>query len=307
PENAWTVTFSDNVEQIATPTSEYRGFSIWDTTDSELSETVQSPDGQMAYASAFSPDGTRLAIGVAAPEQGVRIRDLKAGRYFDFRAPVGVESATPPIAVAYSRDGTKLAASARGWRTYVFDVETGDLLQELLPNERAYAITFSHDSQYLVTGNWSGVAQQWSVETGEAYGPPMEHPGSLWSVAYSRDGKLLATVTKDRERDDRFAVYVWLVGWGYPYHHIVLPVHPAAPDRGNSHATVQFDEAGNLLFRGETADAISIWPMPVLPDDLAELELKTHIALGLRRSAVGTVEAIPWQEWRELRATLAKH
>lgn len=57
------------------------------------------------------------------------------------------------------------------------------------------AIALNSAGTVLATGGPQGAAQRWSLATGEALGEPMAHDGPVHSVAYSPDGKLIATAS----------------------------------------------------------------------------------------------------------------
>jgi WD40 repeat protein/tetratricopeptide (TPR) repeat protein len=52
---------------------------------------------------------------------------------------------------------------------------------------------FSLDGRTVLTGSKDGSAQLWNVTTGRPVGEPMLHPGCVWAVAFSPDGKTIVT------------------------------------------------------------------------------------------------------------------
>lgn len=93
---------------------------------------------------------------------------------------------------AFSRDGHLLATGADDGSASVWDVGTGALLHRLTGHHgRVLAAVFSPVGNLLATAAADDVARLWNVSSGT-----LERditPGAAWHVAFSPDGKLLAT------------------------------------------------------------------------------------------------------------------
>lgn len=162
--------------------------------------------GDEVYGVAWSPDGGRLAT--ASKDGTVKIWDLANGR--QLRAYRG--SPELVLAVDWSRDG-KLIASTAGKEIHLWDPETGKLKTTLKGHDEAvHSVAFRPDGQTLVSssashgstgGDTEPSVRIWDVAKGEQV---MELVGELGkkrprskflSVAYSPNGKLIASVTDD--------------------------------------------------------------------------------------------------------------
>ncbi len=141
---------------------------------------------------AYSPDGIHLASGDGAGV--VRIWDVRTGVTVRQLGPVGGTIWN----LAYSPDGEYLVTCAEDNNAYVWD-QTSSTPIAVLSGHTADVedAEFSGDGRYLVTGGddhkgilWNTAT--WSAET-ELTLPWRKLPGWIYSVAYSRDGRWIAT------------------------------------------------------------------------------------------------------------------
>ncbi len=109
--------------------------------------------------------------------------------------PNGVQRLyTEGSAHAFSH-GERLFAGGRNgvslWRTSDW------LLDRVLGNETANAVGFSADDHVLGAGLGNGAVQLWQVETGMPLNRFAAHTREVKSIAFSRDGRFLATCASD--------------------------------------------------------------------------------------------------------------
>ena len=59
------------------------------------------------------------------------------------------------------------------------------------------SVAFSPNGHRLVTGSLDGTVRLWDVDTGQPVGAPLTgHRAPVWSVAFSADGRHLASTSK---------------------------------------------------------------------------------------------------------------
>jgi WD40 repeat protein/serine/threonine protein kinase/two-component SAPR family response regulator/energy-coupling factor transporter ATP-binding protein EcfA2 len=172
---------------------------VWDVS---TGQEKQNLDGHtdVVFGLAISPDGKRLAT--IAYDGTARLWDMTTGvavytltDVYTGQLAVGGHW----IDIAFSPDGAKLA-TAGGTSVKVWDTATGDELVslQLPPDPLAYTVAFSPGGNHLAVGlqfgRGSGV---WDVATGEKLFELAGHTASVGALAYSSDGRQIATGSVD--------------------------------------------------------------------------------------------------------------
>jgi len=189
----------------------------WDiNTHQQIWATAKARD-ENANVAAFSPNGRILAIGFTPGS--VKVFDGVTGsRQHMLVLGTGVES------IAFSPDGSILAAALENGNIRLFDTKSWCETKQIGEPELTESIAFSPDGSLLAAARFEKVCL-WSVSSGEELktfevqqGPPpkifadeMERRAGLWRmawrVAFSPDGKVLATGSSA-------AVQLWDVATG---------------------------------------------------------------------------------------------
>ena len=82
----------------------------------------------------------------------------------------------------------------------IFSTSTGRPITPALPHDNwPAALAFRPDGKVLVTGDYRGLVHLWDVQTGQPIGAPFSAGSIVMSLAISRDGKMLAAGTAERE------------------------------------------------------------------------------------------------------------
>jgi WD40 repeat protein len=194
---------------------------VWNTATGEPYATVEArePDaGRRAggiYGLAFLPDGKRLAIGHS--DGATTIWDVAAERETAVfqTEPDPNDKPSPVLAVAYAPDGKRIVSLHADRSVRFRDSQTG-ALQELLKGQDAEiaCLALSPDGKLLATAGTDKVVTVWDIGMSRpkpAAGPGADvasrasrrnvfagHTSSIFSLAFSRDGRWLASGSHDQ-------------------------------------------------------------------------------------------------------------
>ena len=170
---------------------------VWSADSLELLNTFELVPGVTSLA--FNGTGDQLAAG--ATWGIVAVWDLETGeRVHDFTTPGGQSSVRT---IAFSPDGNHLAVGQIDRRIFQYDLGSPTTEPELiLGHEEAVShLAYTHDGRELWSASWDGTLRSWALAPELRTDLVRElhaHEGEALSVAWSPDGKRLATTGRDR-------------------------------------------------------------------------------------------------------------
>ncbi len=140
----------------------------------------------------YSPDDTMLAVATGI---GIWLYDAQTGDEIDLL----VGHTEPVRAVAFTRDGTKLASGSEDETIRLWDVPNRSHLRTLTGHTSTIrSLAFSPDGNTLVSGSSDRSARLWDVATGTEKQQTLQiHSMGISSVAFNNSGTRLAVGSSD--------------------------------------------------------------------------------------------------------------
>jgi eukaryotic-like serine/threonine-protein kinase len=168
---------------------------LWDAATGETCATLPQPGYVRALA--FSPDGTWLATG-CAPSESLNIWDVATARLIK-----EIRSTEPDwiLAIAVSPDGLRIATGNAQGIGKVRDAATGAEIQtfRVAPAGAKISLAYSPDGRLLAgTGEDSTQIDIRDAQTLRRSARLTGHRGFVYCVAFSNDGRFLASASGDR-------------------------------------------------------------------------------------------------------------
>jgi WD40 repeat protein/serine/threonine protein kinase len=201
---------------------------------------LPSTSGRM-WSAAFSPDGRQI---VATDDQAAQVWDAQTGK-LSFTLPYD----GTVYSAGYSADGAKLVVAGGTGGVKIWDAANGRLVRELRRNGTAlryYAAVMSPDGRLIAAiDTRGGVAHVWDAATGELIAEIANDASEFPAIAFSADGRWLATTGGDDVR--------------------VFDVHArrqAITIRGPRIRSLAFDPTGPRIITGAATGNVAIWSVP---------------------------------------------
>ncbi|MCP4697849.1 MAG: protein kinase [Gammaproteobacteria bacterium] len=199
--------FSANGERLAS-VGNHPAITLW-RPGSDNASALMLDSSSEASSIAFSPDSRLLVV---SNHSGATIWDMHSREYIRFLRH-GSHGRDDIYSLAFSPDGKVLAGTLEYGKIVLWDMQNFSRTSrvELKGNkggvyDRPLSLAFSPDGKLLAGGSGADFfnlrhkdnsVRLWDAKTHELVGTMEKHSDSVWSVAFSPDGKTLASAGQD--------------------------------------------------------------------------------------------------------------
>jgi WD40 repeat protein/serine/threonine protein kinase len=243
----YAVAFSPDRKTLASASMD-RTVKLWDVAAVEP-KTLLRGHAKPVGAVAFSPDGRTVAS--AGQDEVVKLWDVASG---DLKTTIKAHKDVI-TGVAFSPDGKTVASAGLDGTVKLWDTTTANLRLTLegrgaIPN-RAYTspVAFSPDGKTVATTIPDFTIKLWDADTGRLKSTLKGHASNVLSLAFSPDGKALAS-TGSWDHTAR----LWDVSTGK-----VKAILTAGEIHGWSFCVAAFSPDGKTLATGGHAADVKLW------------------------------------------------
>lgn len=168
---------------------------VWDVQSGQLVWTFKNVSNPSAP---LSPDGKSVLIGKGMPKLvDIRTNDTVQG-FITMPFPRVYTLALSPNS-QYVAAGDDTPDPDAGYPVaHLWNIQGKEIGRLVRHQNIVYSMTFSPDSQYLLTGGADDTAILWNVQTGNAVQRFVGHTSAVTSVAFSLDGSYMVSSSNDQ-------------------------------------------------------------------------------------------------------------
>ena len=166
----------------------------WDVTSGQPLSSLQGHTGWISSL-ALDTTGTRAVSGGAYQDNTARLWDLTNGQQL-FR----LDHVDIVRAVAFNPNGNQVATACDDGQIRLWETKTGSLSRTLSGSGLHRALAYSPDGTLLASESSApeyGSISLWDVERGQLLQKLTGHQGSVTSMVFSQDGRLLVSASSD--------------------------------------------------------------------------------------------------------------
>ncbi|NUM48183.1 MAG: hypothetical protein HUU38_26040, partial [Anaerolineales bacterium] len=235
------------------------GFGTW-VYDLATWTPLRHLPGNKTYAATWSPNGHLLAVRELSSVLVWDVANEQVLRVF------GVDIGVWPN-VAWSPDGTMLAAGNFRGFVRVFSLATGEILYEWQPGRDITSVVWSPDGRTLAAGGTAsdtdtGLVWLWELTTGQALNALEGHTARVTHLAWSPNGTQLLSAGDD------LALNLWDVSTlelppppaeGAPIEFVSLPHQTLTAPELTGLEAIAWNADGSLFMTADTSGMVYFW------------------------------------------------
>jgi len=173
-----------------------QGIWLYDANNPETAPRRLGDIDGLVYSVAYHPAGAILAADESRQGGLIHLLDTQTG---DTRLTLDGGARTLWVGdLAFSPDGTILAAGYHDNQARLWDAATGELLAAWRGHsQEVMGVAFSPDGTLLATASYDATVGLWDITSQEKRATLRGHRAHVNSVAYSPDGTLLASASRE--------------------------------------------------------------------------------------------------------------
>jgi len=216
------------------------GVSLWDLSSGDRFRQLNS--GEAVFSEAVSPDGGRVALGLADG----RIRVLNSVDGSLVRLLTGHSSAVSTL--AFSPDGTRLVSGSRDYSLRLWNINTGEEIARYSGHSGTVnSVAYSPDGTTLASASRDRLIILWDAVNGGELRRLAGHTDSVLSVDFSPDGTQLLSGSLDH------TLRLWEVATGQEATRLL--------GHTDGVTSVRFSPNGELALSGSRDATVRVWDM----------------------------------------------
>jgi RNA polymerase sigma factor (sigma-70 family) len=270
--------------------------SLLDLATGEVRRKLEPQEGRFKSA-AFSRDGKLLATMNGVPtvndtlssqdRNRVKVWDVTTGKQrFDFPANAERFGVQGPGLLAFAPDGEKLAAATWATSLNVWELDRGreQLEKAASHHDLVQRVVFSPDGRTVASASSDHAIALWDAATGRLLSRLRGHQGTVTSLAFSSDGKRLASASCFTDQ----SVVLWDLAKGERLRRYAVPSVPNGDGSYTGVSTwVAFASGGKALAAGGTDRKVRLWDVD------SGKEIENQAVHGLRVPPIGNPNQWP--------------
>lgn len=161
---------------------------LWDVSTGQCMNTFRGHTRAITSV-AFSSNGY---LASSSEDYTVKLWDINTGQCFKTLQ----EHTNVVWSIAFNADGTMLASGSQDETVKLWNVNSGQCLKTLQGHAMVWSVAFKPESDILAGS--TNIVQLWNSRTGQVLKTMEGHTGVIRSIAFTSDGKILASADDDR-------------------------------------------------------------------------------------------------------------